>query len=150
MTTTKPKSAMCPVCGEGRLVYGPRSGRTFEYKGFEYPIPSSMALVECTNCHEMPMTPAEIAAIEKPISQLHRERMAGLVDDALRRLEGRITIGEIERMLHLSQGYLARARSKGEPSFPLAALLHLLAEHPKAMAELRDLPLEPAATARMR
>jgi len=67
MTIKKPKSAMCPACGEGQLVYGPRDGRTFEYKGFQYPIPTSMALVECTVCHEMPITPAEIEAIERLI-----------------------------------------------------------------------------------
>jgi len=139
MTTKKAPNVQCPACGKGRLEYRARPGRTYEYKGFQYPIPAKMKLVECGNCHETPMTLAEVAAIEGPISKMHQERMAGLVDDALRRLKGRMTIGEIERALHLSQGYLARARSKGEPSFPLAALLHLLAEQPKNLAELRRL-----------
>ncbi|OGQ10700.1 MAG: hypothetical protein A2138_09295 [Deltaproteobacteria bacterium RBG_16_71_12] len=139
MTAKKPKTALCPACGKGTLEYRARAGRSFHYKGFEYPIASKMKLVECDTCGEMPMTPAEVAALEGPIAELHRERMAGLVDDALCRLEGRMTIGEIERALHLSQGYLARARTKGEPSFPLAALLHLLAEHPKALGELQRL-----------
>jgi len=139
VTGKKPKTAFCPAWGKGTRGYPRRAGRSFHYKGLEYRISSKLKLVECDTCGEMPMTPAEVTAIEGPIAELHRERMAGLVDDALRRLEGRMTIGEIERALHLSQGYLARARTKGEPSFPLAALLHLLAEHPKALGELQRL-----------
>ncbi len=139
MTSKKPKKQLCPSCGTGYLEYRARPGRTFEYKGFEYLIPEEMKLVECDSCHELPLTPAEIAEIEAPIAERHRERMATMVDDALRRLEGRMTIGEIERALHLSQGYLARARTKGEPSFPLAALLQLLASHPKTFGELQRL-----------
>jgi hypothetical protein len=139
VTKRSAKSPLCPACGHGKMLYRARAGRTFEYKGFEYPIPATLKLVECDACHEMPLTPAEVAEIEGPIAELHRGRMASLVDDALRRLEVHMTIGEIERALHLSQGYLARARTKGEPSFPLAALLYLLAQHPKNLGELQRL-----------
>ena len=121
-------------------MYGERAGRTYEFKGFEYPIPAGMKLVECTRCHEMPMTPAEIEAVEGPIAELHRERMARSLDQSLRVLEKKVSIGQIEKALHVSQGYLARARTKGEPSFQLVALLRLLAEEPKrGLAMLDDL-----------
>src|SRR5262245_5789931 len=115
----KKTSTKCPICGEGNLAYGARAGRVFAYKGFDYPIPSTTKLVECSACHELSMTPAEIEAIEGPIAALHRKRMTSSIDDSLRALERTIPVGQLEHLLHLSQGYLARARSKGEPSFPL-------------------------------
>jgi len=138
--TKKKKSPQttCPVCGVGELKFIAREGRVFEYKGFEYPIPAAMELVECMHCHDMPMTPSEVEAVEGPIAERHRQRMADLLDGSLREIERSVPIGDLERMLHLSQGYLARARSKAEPSFPLAALLKLLAKDPKNLRTLSE------------
>jgi hypothetical protein len=85
------------------------------------------------------MTPAEIEAIEGPIAELHQKRMTSSIDASLRALEGTIPVGRLEQVLHLSQGYLARARSKGEPSFALTALLALLAKDPRKVAALSEL-----------
>ena len=121
VTTTKAKTAKatkpmptsaCPTCGKGELKYVARAGRTHSYKGFEYPIPARMKLVECTNCREMPLTPAEIDAVETPIAELHKKRMAELVDKSLKALASVVPVGELEEALHLSQGYLARARAR--------------------------------------
>jgi hypothetical protein len=148
MTTTKAKAtkatkkkaaSVCPVCGKGELKYFARAGRMYSYKGFDYPISASMKLVECTNCHEMPMTPAEIEAVEGPIAEHHQQRMADLLDKSLTKLTSVVPVGEIEEKLHLSQGYLARARKSGEPSFQLAALLQLLAEDPKKLSSVAKL-----------
>jgi hypothetical protein len=141
MTTKKttPKSKRCPVCGEGELQYFARAGRTYAYKGFDYAIPASMKLVECTHCHEIPMTPAEVDAVEAPIANLHQQRMAVLVDDSLKALQPLLPIGQLESALHLSQGYLARARTKGEASFQLVALLKILAADPKKLSFIADL-----------
>jgi hypothetical protein len=46
MTKKTPKRT-CPICGVGELKYFARAGRTWPYKGFSYPIPRTMKLVEC-------------------------------------------------------------------------------------------------------
>lgn len=66
--TTQTKAARCPACGEGELTYVARDGRTWTFKGREYPIPADVKLVECSHCHEMPMTPAEVNAVEGAIA----------------------------------------------------------------------------------
>ena len=137
---TAPKKAKrCPTCGEGQLEYSARRGRMFSFKGFDYPIPTTMKLVECSHCHELHLSPDEVEAIEGPIAETHQKRMAALVDESLKALEGIMAIGQLEKALHLSQGYLARARTKGDPSFPLAALLKILAEHPRKRDVLDEL-----------
>lgn len=137
--TTKKTPTRCPACGEGELKYLARKGRTWCFKGFDYPIPASVKLVECAQCHEMPMKPAEVSAVEGPIAETHRKRMSALVDESLRALEPLVPVGQLEKQLHLSQGYLARARSKGEPSFQLAALLKIIADDPRKLLSIEQM-----------
>lgn len=59
----------CPICGRGTLLREAREGRTFGYMGERYPVPASMSLVECSYCHDMPMTPPEIETIEAAIAR---------------------------------------------------------------------------------
>lgn len=138
-STSRRAAKRCPTCGEGKLKYVARKGRMWSFKGFDYPIPADVKLVECTHCHEMPMTPAEVNGFERPIAEAHRKRMAALVDESLRVLEPLVPVGQIEKDLHLSQGYLARARTKGEPSFQLAALLKIIAEDPTKLDSIAKL-----------
>ena len=49
----------------------------YEYKGFSYEIPAQMALKECLECHEMPMTVEEAEAVEEGLEFLKQFRVGG-------------------------------------------------------------------------
>jgi len=139
----KPRSPKrCSSCGNAHIERVARAGRKYEYKGFNYDIPATMALRECPSCHEMPMTLAEVEAIERPISLLHQQRLSEAVDRSLQVLEMQVPVGRLEELLRLSQGYLARVRTKHEPSFQLAALLKLLADDPTKLGAVHQLLAE--------
>jgi len=57
-------------------------------------------------------------------------------------LEMQVPVGRLEELLRLSQGYLARVRTKHEPSFQLAALLKLLADDPTKLGAVHQLLAE--------
>lgn len=138
----------CSSCGKAHVERVARAGRKYEYKGFDYDIPETMALRECPACHEMPMTLAEVEAIERPIALLHQQRLSEAVDRSLLVLEAKVPVGRLEQLLRLSQGYLARVRTKHEPSFQLAVLLKLLADDPTKLGALDELMSGAAPMAR--
>lgn len=133
------KQKRCAECGEGTLQYGARPGRSFEYCGFMYEIPAEINLVECPVCHAMPMTVNEVDEVETAVAKMHQADMSRTVDESLTVLQGRIPIGQLEKILRLSQGYLARARTKAEPSVQLTMLLKLLASDPAKLSALREM-----------
>ena len=131
---------LCPNCGKDHIRRIARAGRAYEYKGFSYEIPAAMALKECPACHEMPMSVEEVEAVEAAVGAVHQQKLTAAVEGYVKVLETKMPIGVIEKYLKVSQGYLARVRSKrSEPSFQLVALLGLLAKSPDELPKLESM-----------
>lgn len=131
----------CVQCREGmvRPMTGP--GRTTWMGNLrELPIPDQIATLGCESCGAQYIG-AEAASVTEAVRPTYEARLrelAASAADALLRAGSRS--GDLERLLGLSQGYLARVRSRKAPSEGLTLLLMLLAEKPRArLAEARRL-----------
>lgn len=131
----------CVQCREGtvRPMTGP--GRTTWIGNLrDLPIPEHMATLACDSC-DAQYIGAEAASVTEAVRPLYETRLRELsaaAADTLVRAGTRS--GDLEKLLGLSQGYLARVRSGKAPSEALTLLLMLLAGKPRArIAEARRL-----------
>ncbi len=122
----------CIQCREGMV--GPRTGpgrTTWMGNLRELPIPDHIATLACDSCGAQYIggEAASVAEAVRPAYEARLRELAARAADALVRAGTRS--GDLERLLGLSQGYLARVRSGKAPSEALTLLLILLAEKPR-------------------
>jgi hypothetical protein len=133
------KKTQCPACGEvGTIAKRARAGRFAVTKGVRVELPAKLALTECSNCHELWLDDAEADAYSAAVDAAFEHEMATRAIAALAVLEDVVTQAGLEKLLHLSHGYLSKVRNEAKvPSPALVSNLALLAADPKRrVAEL--------------
>jgi hypothetical protein len=133
--------SICAACGKGRVVPRAAPGRRFRYQMMPaLEIPDSLRLPTCERCGELWLDATATRRLESALRKAYARELATRTERALRVLSARYPNRELETLLGLSQGTLARLEGSCEaPSAALTGLLMLLAEAPSRVAKLRAL-----------
>ena len=134
---TKPKQ--CPACGaEGTVGSRARTGRHANYRSVDVELPAKLKLTECTACNELWLDDVESDAYSAAVDVAYHAELRRRACEALAQIEHVATQRHLERLLHLSHGYLSKVKNHAKaPSATLVGQLALLAADPsRRLAEL--------------
>ena len=136
MTTTKPKR--CPACGAEGTVGVLARRRRLAQRGVALELPDTLALTECSACHELWLDDDEADRYSDAVDAAYDAELRRRALKALTKLVAVTTQRRLEMLLHLSHGYLSKLRTETKaPSATLVGQLALLAIEPKKrVAEL--------------
>jgi hypothetical protein len=137
----KPKR--CRACGAGTIRPARAKGRTQSYRGILLPIPEHIAIPTCDSCGAEWINRAVARAIDAALEEGYQRELRDRFDRAIARLRSHgITLGTLERVMRLSQGYLSKLRSPRagrKLSATLVSHLMLLAKEPRRVREAEEL-----------
>lgn len=140
MTTTKTKAQpqRCAACGAAGTVAQVARVRRVTHRGVALALPATLALSECSACHELWLDDEEADRYSAAVDAAYDAELRRRALEALGTLVEVSTQRRLETLLHLSHGYLSKLRTDDKaPSATLVGQLALLAMEPKKrVAEL--------------
>lgn len=138
MMKSKPRPERCAACGATGTVGQVARLRRVTHRGVALALPATLALTECSACHELWLDDAEADRYSAAVDAAYDADLCRRAIEALDTLVEATTQRHLEVLLHLSHGYLSKLRTDDKaPSATLVGQLALLAMEPKKrVAEL--------------
>lgn len=133
------KTEKCPECGAVGTIVTRARPRTMSHRGVAVELPATLELTECSACDESWVDNDEGDVLVAALLTAYNKELRRRALDSLATLEEFITQQDLEKVLHLSHGYISKLRSGAkDPSATLVGQLALLAISPKRrIAELQ-------------
>jgi len=128
---TKFVERRCRACGEGMVRPVAKPGRQWDYKSVTLSVPADFEIPTCSNCGEEWLDPDRAEALDAVLDARYREMLAARFRDAVTIIVRHRSQRVLERLLHLSQGYVSHVLSgRKTPSPHLVLEVVLLAKEP--------------------
>ncbi len=142
------KPRKCRECGTGTIRPTKASGRTQAYRGFRLVIPGCIEIPTCDNCASEWFNRDVARVIDNALEGAYQLELRRRFDHAITRLRQHgVTLGTLERVMRVSQGYLSKLRSPKagkKLSASLVSHLMLLAQEPRRVREAEEMWNEPS------
>lgn len=132
---------ICAACGVGEVTPKAGRGRHLPYRTLPaVELPESLKLPTCQHCGELWLDARSTQALEGALQARYSQELATRAARAVEQLSEKVPAREIEALLGLAPGYLAKVRrGKARPSPALVMMLMLLSSRPKLLPTVRAL-----------